>query len=400
MTGGGAEASSDTLSWMIEARQPPEPPEPLEPPEPAEPLEPPEPPRPASLVRQVTLGAFGFVAALVLLLGLLNVVSPSRGAPTGNGSPASSSAAAPSAAPLASPSDGPAGSGSASAAASPSAAPSTSSGPAASPTRSGDPVLVGAGDIADCGLDGDSATATLVASIAGTVFTAGDNVYPTGSADQFRDCYGPTWGRFLDRTRPAPGNHDHETRDLAGYLGYFGAAASPAGKSWYSYELATWHVIVLDSSCDAVGGCGPNSDQGRWLAADLAASGARCTLAIWHQPRFSSGEHGNDASVAPFWRALYDAGADVIINGHDHDYERFAPQDPEGHEDRTRGVREFVVGTGGAALREFSSQAANSELRAAVAHGVIRLTLHRTSYEWTFLPTTPSFTDAGSNPCH
>ena len=261
-------------------------------------------------------------------------------------------------------------------------------------------MLVGAGDIADCGLDGDSATATLVASIAGTVFTAGDNVYPAGSAGQFRDCYGPTWGRFLDRTRPAPGNHDHETRDLAGYLGYFGAAAAPAGKSWYSYELGTWHVVVLDSSCDAVGGCGPNSDQGRWLTADLAGSRARCTLAIWHHPRFSSGEHGDDAAVAPFWRALYDAGADLIINGHDHDYERFAPQDPEGREDRTRGIREFVVGTGGAALRGFSSPAANSELRAAVVHGVIRLTLHRGSYEWAYLPTTPSFTDAGSSRCH
>ena len=376
---------------MIESTQPPEAPEAPEPPVP------PVPPGRASLIRLVTLGTFGFVAALILLPGLLNVVSPSRGAATGNGSP---TAAAPSAAPSASPSAGQAASGSPSAAALPSAASSTSSGPAASPARSGDPVLVGAGDIADCGLDGDSATATLVASIEGTVFTAGDNVYPAGSPSQFRDCYGPTWGRFLDRTRPAPGNHDHETRDLAGYLGYFGAAAAPAGKSWYSYELGTWHVIVLDSSCDAVGGCGPNSDQGRWLASDLAASRARCTLAIWHHPRFSSGEHGDDAAVAPFWRALYDAGADLIINGHDHDYERFAPQDPEGREDRTRGIREFVVGTGGAALRGFSSPAANSELRAAVVHGVIRLTLHRGSYEWAYLPTTPSFTDAGSSRCH
>ncbi len=371
MTGDGVEASSDTLSRMIEANQPPEPRELVGPPEP------PEPPRPASLVRQVTLGAVGFVAALALLLGLLNLVDPSSGAPTGNGSPAAVASSAV-----------------------PSAAPPASFGPAASPVRSGDPVLVGAGDIADCGLDGDSATATLVESIEGTVFTAGDNVYPAGSADQFRDCYGPTWGRFLDRTRSAPGNHDHETKNLAGYLAYFGAAAAPAGTSWYSYELGTWHVVVLDSSCDAVGGCGPNSDQGRWLAADLAASGARCTLAIWHHPRFSSGEHGDDAAVAPFWRALYDAGADLIINGHDHDYERFAPQDPEGREDRTRGIREFVVGTGGAALREFTSHAANSELRAAVTHGVLRLTLRQTSYEWTFLPTRPSFSDAGSSPCH
>ena len=140
--------------------------------------------------------------------------------------------------------------------------------------------------------------------------------------------------------------------------------------------------------------------QGRWLTADLAASKARCTLAIWHHPRFSSGEHGNDTDVAPFWRALYDAGADVVINGHDHDYERFAPQDPNAHEDRVRGIREFVVGTGGAALRTFPTTAANSELRAAVAHGVIRLVLHPSSYEWSFIPTTGDVTDAGSGPCH
>ena len=368
---------------MTDARQPPEQ---------AGPPEPPELPRRASLVRQVAIGALGFVASLVLLLGLLNLVSPSTRGPTGSGS--SVAAASWSALPSATettvaPSAGRPGTTS-----------PTSAGAPASPAPSGDPVLVGAGDIADCGLDGDSSTATLLDSIAGTVFTAGDNVYPAGSAGQFRDCYGPTWGRFLDRTRPAPGSHDHATNGLAGYLGYYGAAAGSAGTSWYSYELGTWHVIVLDSSCNAVGGCGPDSDQGRWLAADLAASGAGCTLAIWHHPRFSSGQHGDDPSVAPFWRALYDAGADLIVNGHDHDYERFAPQDPGGREDRSRGIREFVVGTGGAALRNFASQAANSELRAAVTHGVLRLTLRKSSYEWTFLPTRPSFSDAGSSPCH
>ncbi len=169
-------------------------------------------------------------------------------------------------------------------------------------SSSAEPVLVGAGDIADCALDDDSATADLVATIPGTVFTAGDNAYPNGTADQFRDCYGPTWGRFLDRTRPAAGNHDWETKDLAGYVGYFGTAAEPKGVSWYSYDLGTWHVVVLDSDCSSVGGCGADSVQGRWLTADLAASTARCTLAIWHHPRFSSGEHGNDTDVAPFWQ--------------------------------------------------------------------------------------------------
>jgi hypothetical protein len=269
-----------------------------------------------------------------------------------------------------------------------------------SATPAGDPVLVGAGDIADCALESDSATAALLDTIPGTVFTTGDNVYPDGSPDQFRDCYGPTWGRHLARTRPAPGNHDWRTKDLAGYLGYFGAAAAPAGTSWYSYDLGTWHVIVLDSDCSAVGGCDPGSAQGRWLAADLAASTARCTVAIWHHPRFSSGEHGNDTSVAPFWRALYDAGADLIVNGHDHDYERFAPQDPEGRQDRERGIREFVVGTGGVALRTFPKAAANSQIRVAAYHGVLRLVLRPTSYEWSFIPTSSPFRDSGNRACH
>jgi hypothetical protein len=263
-----------------------------------------------------------------------------------------------------------------------------------------DATLVGAGDIADCGLSDDTATAALVEAIDGTVFTAGDNAYGSGSADQFRDCYDPTWGTFKDRTRPAAGNHDWETKDLGGYLGYFGAAAAPDGTSWYSYALGAWHVIVLDSDCSNVGGCGADSPQGRWLAADLKASTATCTLAIWHHPRFSSGEHGNDGDVAPYWRALYDAGADVVINGHDHDYERFAPQDPDAHLDPDRGIREFVVGTGGAALRTFPTVRANSQLRAAVAHGVIRLDLHPTSFEWAFLPTTGNLSDSGRAPCH
>ena len=197
-----------------------------------------------------------------------------------------------------------------------------------------------------------------------------------------------------------PGNHDWQTKNLAGYLGYFGTAAAPEGTSWYSYDLGTWHLVVLDSDCGSVGGCGAGSAQGRWLSADLAGANARCTLAIWHHPRFSSGFHGNDAEVGPLWTALYDAGADVVINGHDHDYERFAPQDPGGHEDRARGIREFVVGTGGAALRPFVITRANSELRVSMTHGVIELALHEASYQWTFLPTTGDVTDSGTAPCH
>ena len=345
-------------------------------------------PKPASRARSAALGGLVFVATLVLLFGALNVVrradSGTAGASPSVGEP-SVAVAAPTA-----------GGSSASPAASGSAVPAS---PAASASPSVEAVLVGAGDIASCSHNDDSATAALVEGIAGTVFTAGDNAYENGSADQFRDCYDPTWGRFRDRTRPAPGNHDWETEDLAGYLGYFGAAAAPDGTSWYSYELGSWHVIVLDSDCAKVGGCGAESVQGRWLAADLAASSATCTLAIWHHPRFSSGFHGNDQEVAPFWTALYAAGADLIVNGHDHDYERFAPQDPSGNVG-PRGIREFVVGTGGAELRPFEEIRANSELRVSVAHGVIRFDLHPGSYGWQFIPTTGDLHDSGNAPCH
>jgi Calcineurin-like phosphoesterase len=373
---------------MREGTEPPEAAPPAsDPPSPGEPVAPLEPvtpsPEPAhdggSTGRSIALGVVAFAATIVLLAGLSGLLTRSQG-----GGAEASATAAPSI-----------GIGSAA----PSSAPSSSVGAVAS-GASTDAVLVGAGDIADCSLDKGAATATLLDGIAGTVFTAGDNAYPNGTAQQFTDCYDPTWGRLKARTRPAAGNHDWGTKDLAGYLGYFGAAAAPAGKSWYSYDLGAWHVVVLDSDCKEVKGCAPDSDQGKWLAADLAATKAKCTLAIWHHPRFSSGEHGDDADVGPFWKALYDAGADVVVNGHDHDYERFAPQDPAGRADDARGIREFVAGTGGAGLRTFATIRPNSIVRASVAHGVIRFTLHKSSYDWRFISTTGEFSDSGSGACH
>ena len=281
---------------------------------------------------------------------------------------------------------------------------SPSSGPVASASQSAppaDPVLVGAGDIGDCGSSGDEATAKLIDGIAGTVFTAGDNAYDHGTPESFAKCYDPTWGRFESRTRPAAGNHDWETKDAAGYLGYFGSAATNAdGKTWYSYDLGRWHIVVLDSNCSFVDGCGPSSPQGKWLTADLAADHARCTLAIWHHPRFSSGQHGNDPAVARFWDSLYAAGADVVINGHDHDYERFKPQTPAGEVDATRGIREFVVGTGGAGLSPFAKDKPNSDVRAVISKGVLKLTLHPLGYDWAFVSTIGIFSDSGSASCH
>lgn len=290
--------------------------------------------------------------------------------------------------------------------ASPTAPPGPASTPPPSaiplPSPSGDPVLVGAGDIASCDSTDDEATAALLLEIPGSVFTLGDNAYDNGTAAEFRDCYQPSWGLVRDRTLFAvAGNHDHNTPKAAGFTEYFGRAAVRNGVTWYSQDVGAWHVIVLDASCDAVaGGCGPESPQVEWLRDDLAANAARCTLALWHQPRFSSGAHGNDPTVAPFWDALYAAGADLVLNGHDHDYERFAPQDPAGVADPARGITEIVVGTGGAALRTFGPEIANDVVRSSLAHGVLVLTLRPAGWTFRFVSTDGSFSDQGQGVCH
>jgi 3',5'-cyclic AMP phosphodiesterase CpdA len=263
-----------------------------------------------------------------------------------------------------------------------------------------DPILVGAGDIVTCGGRGE-ATAKLLDKIPGTVFTLGDNVYPDGTTAQFRDCYARSWGRHTARTRPAAGNHDYHTAGAAGYFTYFGAAAGDPRKGYYSYALGAWHIVVLNSNCAAVGGCAAGSPQVKWLQADLAAHPARCTLAMAHHPRFSSGNHGSIKGMHDLWQTLYDAGVDVFLAGHDHSYERFAPQDPQGRADAKRGIREFVVGTGGRGLDTGTTRAANSQVFDAKTHGVLKLTLHPTSYEWQFVPVAgQTFTDAGSGACH
>ncbi|MBF8290053.1 MAG: Metallophosphoesterase, partial [Chloroflexi bacterium] len=284
---------------------------------------------------------------------------------------------------------------------SPTPAPTAGPTPTPSPTppASAGVVLVGAGDIASCGLTADSATAKVVAGIAGTVFTAGDNAYELGSAAEFRDCYGPTWGAFRDRTYPAPGNHDYGTSGAGSYFSYFGARAGPVAGGWYAYDLGDWRIYSLNSNCAEVG-CAAGSQQEQWLRADLAALPRACVLAYWHHPRFSSGQHGNGPEVGPLWNALYDAGAEVVINGHDHDYERFAPQTPAGAADPARGIRQFVVGTGGASLRGFSTTRANSEVRNSTTFGVLKLTLSSGSYAWQFVPAgSGTFTDSGTGTC-
>jgi len=265
-----------------------------------------------------------------------------------------------------------------------------------------DPVLVGAGDIADCDA-GAAATAALVDSIRGTVFTAGDNAYENGTAPEFARCYDPSWGRFKSRTMPAPGNHEYQSDPQAkGYFGYFGAAAGEPAKGYYDYTLGSWHVIVLNTNCDKVGGCGTGSAQEQWLRRVLAASDARCTLAITHHPRFNSGVgHGPTPTLRPLWQALYDYGADLVIAGHEHLYERFAPQTPAGAADPAFGIRQITVGTGGRDHSKFGTPAPNSEVRNAFAFGVISLTLHPDSYDWRFVPVPGhTFTDQGTGLCH
>ena len=255
--------------------------------------------------------------------------------------------------------------------------------------------LVGAGDIADCDAE---PTAALLDNIPGTVFTAGDNAYSDGSAANYAQCYDPSWGRHKTRTRPAPGNHDYHTSGATGYFDYFGANAGPSGLGYYSYDLGAWHIISLNSQV----GIDATSPQGQWLQADLSANTKRCIVAYWHYPRFSSGaSHGSDADMDAFWAPLYQAGATIVISGHDHEYERFAPQAPDGTADPVRGIREFVVGTGGASLYSFATPLPNSEVRDATSHGVLKLTLSDGSYTWQFVPVAgDSFTDSGSGTCH
>ncbi len=264
-----------------------------------------------------------------------------------------------------------------------------------------DPVFVGAGDIATCGTGGDEQTAALLDSIGGTVYTLGDNVYPDATASQFTNCYAPSWGHFKGQTMPATGNHEYETGNASGYFGYFGTAAGDPSKGYYSFDLGAWHVIVLNANCSFVP-CAAGSAQEQWLRADLTAHTNTCTAAIWHQPRFSSGsQHGNNTNVAPFWNDLYAASADLILNGHDHDYERFAPQTPGQIADNARGIREFVVGTGGAGYGGFNAPQPNSQVRNATTHGVLKLTLHASSYDWSFVPVAgATFNDSGSTACH
>jgi calcineurin-like phosphoesterase family protein len=271
-----------------------------------------------------------------------------------------------------------------------------------------DPVIAAAGDIA-CGSTSSSSSSChyqatsdlLVGRDLDAVLPLGDLQYERGALDAFQRFYDPTWGRVKSITKPTPGNHEYGTSGAAGYFGYFGAAAGPPATGYYSYNLGRWHLISLNSNCGSIGGCGPTSPQVRWLTSDLASHRTSCTLAYWHAPHFSSGPHGDGGSTDDFWNTLYKGGADVILNGHDHDYERFGPQTPEGKAGPAFGIREFVVGTGGRSHYSFAQIKPNSQVRNDDTYGVLLLTLHNASYSWRFVPEAGgTFTDTGTSVCH
>jgi acid phosphatase type 7 len=257
-----------------------------------------------------------------------------------------------------------------------------------------DAVLLAAGDIASCAYDGDERTAALLDAHRGTVLTLGDNAYDDGTLEEFRKCFGPSWGRHKRRIRPAPGNHDYNS-GASGYFQYFGRAAGPAGRGYYSFDLGGWHVVSLSSERDT----GATGGQVRWLRADLARARARCTLAYWHRPRWSAGDYSDDGRTAALWNALYDARADIVLSGHDHNYQRYPPMNKRGAIQRGRGIRSFVVGTGGVSLDEVR---ADPRRRAANDNtwGLLKLTLRPAGYMWRFLPVAGGrYRDSGSGKC-
>jgi hypothetical protein len=279
----------------------------------------------------------------------------------------------------------------------------------------GDPVISAAGDIACAPVDpnyngglgtstkcGQRRTSDLVVSEQpAKVLTLGDNQYEVGRLSRFLESYDPTWGRVKSITRPVAGNHEYKTAGAAGHFDYYGAAAGPRDKGYYSFDVGTWHLVALNSNCAEVGGCGAGSPQESWLRSDLAAHPNDCTLAYWHHPRFSSGPHGNGAFMQAIWKALYDANADVVLTGHDHDYERFAPKAANGSADPVRGIREFVVGSGGKSHYSTGTPEPNSQVRNSNTFGVLELSLHPGSYSWKFEPEPgKTFTDSGAGGCH
>ncbi len=266
-------------------------------------------------------------------------------------------------------------------------------------------VLVGAGDIAGCDSVGDEITAKLVVGVltqnpGANVFTLGDNVYPNGTSQEFSDCYNPSWGSFKARTHPVPGNHDYNTPNATGYYEYYGAKAGDPSKGYYSYNFGAWHIVVVNSNCAAIGGCETGSSQEKWLQNDLKTSPSKCQILMWHHPRFSSGPHGNADFMQDIWKAAIENDVELVLNGHDHTYERFVPMNAAGEPD-VNGTTQIVVGSGGISHYAFVGQKPNRASANADTYGVLKFELAASSYKFEFLHEPgKTFTDAGVGTCH
>jgi hypothetical protein len=255
-------------------------------------------------------------------------------------------------------------------------------------------VLVAVGDIGECGSPGVQQAAALADRIGGDVILAGDLAYYQGSMQDYMRCFDPYWGQFRSRWRPTPGNHEYDTPGAAGYFQYFGEAAGSLGRSFYSFRAGSWLVLMLDSNIPTRIG----SPQFDFVRSVLLAQRAPCTMAVWHHPLFSSGPNGPNSFMRDMWALLHAFDADVIVAAHDHLYERFGKQDADGRSD-AGGLRQFVVGTGGAHLYDFMRITPNSQARLK-AHGVLRLTLEPTRYDWAFIDASGGTADLGSDTCH
>ncbi len=346
------------------------------------------------------VGRLALALVAIVTIGVLPIVMLGSGSPDGDGTTAGAKPSHAGGGPRKTPRP------------KPTATPMPTRTPAA--TTAGSPTLppaaatlVGAGDIASCSSSGDEATAALLTTIPGTVFTLGDNAYSNGTASEFNSCYGPGtgqgWGQasIKQRTRPVVGNHEYNTPGATGYYAYFGAAAGDPDKGYYAYDAGSWRVYVLNSNCSAVGGCSAGSPQEQWLRAELAANSRTCVLAMWHHPRFSSGEHGSSTATQAIYQALYDFNADLALAGHDHHYERFGPQTATGAPDGARGIVQIVVGTGGRSHYATGTARANSLVRNSDTYGVLRLTLEAGGWSFAFVPAAgQSFTDQGTGTCH
>ena len=272
------------------------------------------------------------------------------------------------------------------------------------------PIVAAAGDIA-CA-PGDPVTPTTCRQLQtsnlfvgnpaiAAVLPLGDEQYEDGLLSEFQGSYDLSWGRALGKSHPVPGNHEYASgSDGAGYFAYFGARAGTAGRGWYSFHVGKWHLIALNANCSHVGGCGPSSRQVTWLKNDLAAHHPACTLAYWHQARFSSGPEGNLSAYDAIWKVLYSHHVDVVLSGHNHIYERYALQTPAQIRDPRHGIREFVVGTGGRSIDPFTGPFTNGQFRQHTQLGVLKLTLHPRRYEWRFVSTAKHVLDSGKTDCH